>query len=380
MDANVLSRVFACLRVDAILRQRCVSKTWAVSSDQPELWMAVARRHFSSDIWPSISGRPSFVQTVTFVREVLRMEPRPRFDWLLRIARCPQPCPPREEDGVSLLTAHVAHSRATSMVRMDDETMWVSQLPEEDQADVYLRAMQLLELLCEQSPEVRNSAQKTAFNHAGFMDLPSVLEEHVLEHLPRLKALRPIALVGHNNDPVFLGFETRDCRLLEFSTPSLQMLRASCSIYFLIFSEEEDVSQESELLSRLIANSGGETDRATLAMELSGHWRTAMYLSGKRIDGVPGNFEMQFEQQGVVAGRGRDSWGEFELEGFWTPQMLFLQKTTQRNYTVELYGFIRDDGTLRGTWHFNGRAGGFWGCKGAPREFARGPRTVGSNV
>merc|ERR1712196_753180 len=102
---------------------------------------------------------------------------------------------------------------------------------------------------------------------------------------------------------------------------------------------------------------------AAAAVELSGEWRTAMFLDDQRADGVPGNFLLEFEADGSVRGTGTDSFGDFVLDGFWTSRMWLLRKSSNsRGYSVDLIGFFDEDGSVHGAWLFNTRAAGFWAC------------------
>lgn len=385
LAANIAASVFRGLLVVELTKVSCVSSHWRSDAGQSDLWRALAPLHFGAGVCCQVSDRESFVMAVKNFQSLLQLEqkeqPHHFMKRLFEISCSPQPCPPSDRDGVMLLLGSSTPSHLIPLLRMDDETEWVSRLSEEVQRTFYMYAMLTLELLCRRCPQTRVWARQVAFESNGFMDFLGVLQQYLLQHMHGLHQLNPGFVRGPEGEPILCRFNSQDCRQLSWSGDAewnLKMLKATCDMYFHLFGVElEDASQEVGSLARLLRElqqpglSGPvyAMRLAVVAVELSGEWRTAICLDDRRHTDVPGNFRLQFQESGVVSGFGRDRYGAFDLTGFWTPWMWLLRKSSEgRGYVVDLLGFFDEDGSVHGAWLFSTRAAGFWACKGPPRD------------
>eukprot|EP00929_Paragymnodinium_shiwhaense_P108634 TRINITY_DN74954_c0_g1_i1.p1 TRINITY_DN74954_c0_g1~~TRINITY_DN74954_c0_g1_i1.p1 ORF type:complete len:381 (+),score=70.04 TRINITY_DN74954_c0_g1_i1:94-1236(+) len=368
LEGRVLTRSLSFLCIEDICPCRCVAGHWRESSDERDIWMALGTVHFSKDLAATVVDRQAFKELVLSIRDLLGKEREERQQnymvALHKLARCPRPLPGRADSGVDLLVAAKSHLRMVALVRMDDGTEWTGDLPPEKQDLFFLWAVETLELLCARSPIAKADLRGAIYDSNGNLILSEVLSQHLLHALPKMSSLGPKGMVDDEDedDMTFTGFRSMDCRRMP-EHDCLPMLRALVSLLFHLFAKDSDVPGEFECVSL------AEAEYEVAAAELSGKWCTAMALQHQRVDGVPGDLDLSFQDDGTVTGAGRDSWGEFTTEGFWTKKFLFMRKVTPRGYYVDLFGFLQPDGSVRGAWLFNARTGAWWGWKGMPRSF-----------
>jgi len=385
LHEHVLPRVMHQMSVAELCVARVVGSNWLASADSPDIWVALARRNFSGHFRSEVVGRPSFVELVMHLRALLAQERESaslarngqpcmcvgayvNIGELVTFAHCRQPCPPCEELGLDLLIAAGTPSHLAGLLRMDDTTEWVSELPHEEASDLYLSSMRLLNLMSTQRPDVREGLRLESHVFNGFQDLQGVLECYVLDDLVSLRELHPVLRVDEDGELRIIGFDSMDCRHVTRSSPHVQMLRDTCSMYFHLFAGAQDIASDSFALTELLKPE--VKDCHVLALELSGAWCTGMYLGGRHVDGSPGNFDLVFDPNGTLTGAGHDLQGAFTISGFWTPEMQCMLKETPGGYNVGLVGFRQDDGSIHGAWVFRGSAGGFWCWKKPPQRFS----------
>jgi len=382
LEERALTRVISYLEIGDVCSCRNVSQSWRESSDEADIWAGLAKLHYCEDLAASVTDKASFKSLVSSIHELLQMEKDQKqqsyISALHKLSRSERPLPSDSRTGAELLVELATHKRVIAFVRMDDGTEWTGELAPEKQDALFQRAIELLDILAIRNATAKKDLRQNVYESNGHLILPEVLSQHLLNYLPRMTALGPIGMAETEDgqqvgELVFSGFRTMDCRNMNPEDGSLEMLRATCSLFFHLFAKPEDVPGD---LEKVCLN---EADEATAAMELSGKWCTAMALQHQRVDGVPGNLDLTFEENGTVTGKGQDSWGEFSANGFWTKKLLFIRKVTPRGYHVDLFGFLQPDGSVRGTWLFNARTGGWWGWKGEPRDFTRGTH-VHNNV
>eukprot|EP00930_Biecheleria_cincta_P069627 TRINITY_DN57349_c0_g1_i1.p1 TRINITY_DN57349_c0_g1~~TRINITY_DN57349_c0_g1_i1.p1 ORF type:complete len:321 (-),score=76.22 TRINITY_DN57349_c0_g1_i1:33-995(-) len=262
--------------------------------------------------------------------------------------------------GAALLAERGAHRRLAAIVRMDDETSWIGELTGQQQNIFFLETLQLLALLCERSRQVREDLRKELFVSNGFMDLLEAMQEHGARKLRQYH--------GQSEDADMLRFPSLDCKLLSRGCEG--MLRAVVDMFYQLFRDDT---------SDVYAAMPGTAASAT---ELSGSWCTAMFLGNRRVDGIPGNWQLEFSNEGTVTGSGSDAWGDFAMSGTWrqvSPSLALLRKqcdTPHRRYTVDLLAFIVHEQadnqktalTMRGLWLFMNEVGGFWAWQAPARE------------
>lgn len=387
LESEVLHYVLQFMCATELCRRCGVSRAWANMCGVPELWKSLGERHLAGSRMQRPSCRAEFLSCVTGLRQTMLAEKAdtgPSYmEDLLEFARCAQPLL-TEGDGAHNLALRGTHVRLVILLRMDAETAWVAQLPPAEQSKLFLQGAQLLSLLCARSEVARSYVVKNLTQSAGSADLAEVLQERCLHHLRRLRALAP--------EPGLRRFGSLDCTTLEVTGLGLTRLKSLARLYFGIFGAtcgEEGAPLEGgpAWMARPTGSgsqreAAAEPDPTKLANILSTQWCSAMCLRDRRVDGIPGNWELRFDPSGSVEGTGSDVWGSFTLSGTWTASGLVLLRKEQsaelqqQVVSVDLLGFFdpramaRDGSTagLRGLWLFQGQAGGFWAWRGEPRE------------